>query len=73
MRLRPLVPPWSRIFEMSIDHILGILVILGAYCLTWYLLLKSTKIVNNIADQGSKHARETKPELKPEDGAGSDM
>ena len=57
---------------MNVDHILGILVILGAYGLTWFLLLKSTKIVNNIAKQGSKHARETEPELKPEDGAGSD-
>jgi hypothetical protein len=73
MRPRPLVPPCQGVFEMNVDHVLGILVILGAYCLTWCLLLKSTKIVNNIAEQGSKHARETKPELKPEDGVGSDM
>jgi hypothetical protein len=58
---------------MSGDHILGILVILGAYGLTWFLLLKSIKIVNKIAKQGSKHARETEPEPKPEDGAGSDV
>ena len=57
---------------MNVDHMLGILVILGAYGLTWYLLLKSTEIVNSIAEQGSKHAREAEPELKPEDGAGSD-
>jgi hypothetical protein len=57
---------------LSVDHILGISVILGAYGLTWYLLLKSTKIVNNIAEQDSEHARETEPEPKPEDVAGSD-
>ena len=67
---------------MSVDHILGVLVILGVYGLTWYLLLKSTKIVNNIAEQGSEHAHGTEPEPKPEngpatakpreDGAGSD-
>ena len=57
---------------MSTDHILGILVIAGAYGLTWYLLLKSTKIVNNIVKEGPKHAHETDAELKPEDGTGSD-
>ena len=57
---------------MSVDHILGIFVILGAYGLTWYLLLKSTKIVNNMAEQGAKHARETEPEPKSGSEAGSD-
>ena len=57
---------------MSVDHILGISVIVGAYGLTWYLLLKSTKIVKNIAEQGSEHARESEPEPEPENVAGSD-
>ena len=57
---------------MNVDHILGIVVTLGAYGLTWYLLLISTRIVNNIAEQDSRHARETDAELKPEDGTGSD-
>ena len=57
---------------MNVDHILGILVILGAYGLTWYLLLKSTRIVNNIAEEDSKHAREAEPEPEHEDGSGSD-
>ena len=57
---------------MNADYILGILVILGAYGLTWYLLLKSTKIVNTIAERGSKHADGTEPELKTEDETGSD-
>ena len=63
--------PHEGISELSVDHILGILVILGAYGLTWYLLLKSTRIVNNIAEQGAKHAPETEPEPKPEDEAES--
>jgi hypothetical protein len=57
---------------MNVDHILGIVAILGAYGLTWYLLLKSTRIVNDLAEQGSTHARETEPEPKSDDGAGSD-
>ena len=57
---------------MSVDHILGIFVILGAYGLTWYLLLKSTRIVNNIAKRGSEHALETEPEPEAGDEAGGD-
>ena len=60
------------VFELSVDHILGIIVILGAYGLTWYLLLKSIKIVKNMAEQGSKEPRETEPEPKPEDEVRSD-
>ena len=42
---------------MSIENVAGIVVILAAYGLTWYLLLKSTKIVDRIAREGSKPAR----------------
>lgn len=57
---------------MSIDHILGILVLFGAYGLTWYLFLKSKRIVHDLAEQDSEHASETEPELKPEHEAGSE-
>ncbi|UCD57577.1 MAG: hypothetical protein JSV16_00255 [Candidatus Hydrogenedentota bacterium] len=57
---------------MSIDHVLGILVILGAYGLTWYLLLKSTKIVNIIAREGLKHSSEIKARLKTKGSAQND-
>jgi len=64
---------YQGILEMNIDHILGILIILGAYVLTWYLLLKSIKIVNSIAKQDSKHARKTESGLNPEEGAVRDI
>jgi small neutral amino acid transporter SnatA (MarC family) len=53
---------------MSMNHVLGIFVIVAAYGLTWYLLLKSTKIVNIIGREGLKHTREIKSRLKNEDG-----
>jgi hypothetical protein len=49
---------------MSMDHVLGILVILAAYGFTWYLLLKSTRIVNIIDREGLKYTREIKSRLK---------
>ena len=57
---------------MSVDLILGTVAILGAYGLTWYLLLKSTKIVNIISREGLKHAREIKARLKTKDSARND-
>ena len=49
---------------MDIDHVLGIFVILAAYGFTWYLLLKSTKVVNIIDREGLKDTREIKNRLK---------
>jgi hypothetical protein len=50
--------------KMSIDHVLGILIILAAYGFTWYLLLRSTKIVKIIDREGLEHVREIKNILK---------
>lgn len=54
----------EEIFDMSINHLLGILVILAAYGFTWYLLLKSKKIVKIIDKEGLKQIREIKSRLK---------
>ena len=58
---------------MDADHILGILVILGAYGLTWYLLVKSTRIVNTNARRSSEDAGETESGPKPENETGRAM
>ena len=52
------------VLPMTVDLVLGILAILGAYGLTWYLLVKSTKIVNIIAREGLKDASEIRDRLK---------
>ena len=57
---------------MSFENVTGILVILAAYGLTWYLLLKSTKIVNRIARGGAKPARSADAAPTHEDTPGSD-
>jgi hypothetical protein len=49
---------------MSVRPLMGILIILGAYGLTWYLLLISLRIVNIIAREGLKHSSEIKARLK---------
>ncbi|MBC8462048.1 MAG: hypothetical protein H8D67_29110 [Deltaproteobacteria bacterium] len=49
---------------MSINHVLGILVVLAAYGFTWYLLLKSQKIIKTIDKEGLKQIREIKSRLK---------
>ena len=49
---------------MSVRQIVGILVILGAYGLTWFLLLKSLRIVKIIDREGLKHSSEIKTRLK---------
>jgi hypothetical protein len=49
---------------MSLNHVLGIFVILLAYGLTWYLLLKSTKVVNTIDKEELMYTREIKRRLK---------
>ena len=57
---------------MSINHLLGILVILVAYGFTWYLLLKSKKIVKIIDKEGLEHIREIKSRLKSKDLGGKE-
>jgi hypothetical protein len=49
---------------MSMEQIWGVLAIFAAYGLTWYLLLKSTKIVSIIDREGLEHASEIKARLK---------
>jgi hypothetical protein len=49
---------------MNVRQLIGILVILGAYGLTWYLLLKSMAIVKMIDREGLNHAGEIKARLK---------
>ena len=57
---------------MSVENVTGILVILAAYGLTWYLLLKSTKIVDRIARDGAKSARRADAAPRHGDMPGSD-
>ena len=57
---------------MSVENISGILVILAAYGLIWYLLLKSTKIVDRIARESAKSARGEDAAPRHEDTPGSD-
>ena len=57
---------------MEIRQVIGILVILGAYGLTWYLLLKSLRIVKIIDREGLEHASEIKARLKMKRLAASD-
>ena len=49
---------------MSIRQVIGILVILGAYGLTWFFMLKSLRIVKIIDREGLDHAGEIKARLK---------
>ncbi|UCF96161.1 MAG: hypothetical protein JSV89_13355 [Spirochaetaceae bacterium] len=49
---------------MNIRQLIGIVVILAAYGLTWYFLLKSLSIVRIIDREGLKHAPEIKARLK---------
>ena len=49
---------------MSLNLVLGIFVILVAYVLTWYLLLKSANIVKIIDQEGLTFTREIKNRLK---------
>ena len=48
---------------MSISSIVGVAVIVLAYGCTWYLLVKSTKIVRDIDKNDLKHPREIKDKL----------
>ncbi len=49
---------------MSGNQLSGILIILGAYGLTWYLLLKSLRTVKIIDKEGLKHSSEILTRLK---------
>jgi len=49
---------------MNIRQVIGIVVILGAYGLTWFFLLKSLRIVKIIDREGLDHASEIKERLK---------
>ena len=49
---------------MDIGQVIGILVILGAYGLTWFFLLRSLRIVKIIDQEGLEHACEIKARLK---------
>ena len=49
---------------MDLDRILGILVIVVAYGFTWYLLLKSTRIVRLIDREKLLSMRAIKKRLK---------
>ena len=49
---------------METQQVIGILVILGAYGLTWFFLLRSLWIVRVIDREGLDHAGEIKARLK---------
>lgn len=49
---------------MDIRQVVGILVIVGAYGLTWFFLLRSLRIVKIIDREGLDHAGEIKARLK---------
>ena len=57
---------------MSVENVIGIIVILAAYGLTWYLLLKSTKIVDRITRDDAKSARRADTAPRHGDTPGSD-
>jgi hypothetical protein len=50
--------------EMNVRQIIGICIILGAYGLTWFFLLRSLRIVKIIDREGLQHAGEIKARLK---------
>ena len=49
---------------MDIRQVVGILVVLGAYGLTWFFLLRSLRIVKIIDKEGLDHAGEIRSRLK---------
>ena len=49
---------------MTVNHVLGILLIVIAYGFTWYLLLKSTRIVRLIDRENLLSMRAIKRRLK---------
>ena len=56
---------------MNVRQVIGILIILGAYGLTWYLLLRSIRIVKIIDREGLKHSSEIKTRLKRKGSPGA--
>jgi hypothetical protein len=57
-------------FEVNIGQLIAILIILGAYGLTWYFLIKSMRIVNIIDREGLKHSSEIKARFKHKSSRG---
>jgi len=57
---------------VSFEGVTGIFVILAAYGLTWYLLLKSTKIVDRIAREDAEPDDRSDAALGHENTPGSD-
>ncbi len=56
---------------MSVDHILGIAIIIAAYGTLWYFVLYSRRIIEKIDRSGLSSLREIKRELglkKEKDG-----
>jgi hypothetical protein len=49
---------------VNIGQLIAVLIILGAYGLTWYFLIKSMRIVNIIDREGLKHSSEIKARFK---------
>jgi len=49
---------------MDVRQVVGILIIMGAYGLTWFFLLRSLRIVRIIDQEGLDHAGEIKARLK---------
>jgi hypothetical protein len=49
---------------MNVRQVVGILIVLGAYGLTWFFLLKSLRIVKIIDKEGLDHASEIKIRFK---------
>jgi hypothetical protein len=58
-------------FEVNVRQVIGILIILGAYGLTWYLMLRSMRIVKIIDRESLKHAGEIKTRLKRKGSSGA--
>lgn len=48
---------------MSLDHILGLVVIIIAYGMLWYLVLYARRIIGRIDDSSLENLREIKREL----------
>ncbi len=48
---------------MSLDHILGIIIIIIAYGLLWYLVLYGRRIIEKIDNSRLENLREIKREL----------
>jgi hypothetical protein len=48
---------------MSLDHVLGIIIVIFAYSLLWYFVLYGRRIIERIDRNGLRSHREIKREL----------